>query len=278
MIVVVPAVPPRPGVVFPELAADSRFSPREAARLYAAALRDTLATADAAGGQLLVNFLPNDAADESVGGDAGLDDTGTGTETAGDTPDEPDAEAHTPLDALPADAEAAVRAVASEAVADVRDVRFERQVGSSVSARIGNTVTHLLREENADSVAVVRPFAPLVRRSVIDGGAMKLRSNEVVLGPSTDGGVFFAGFTEPIDFAGAFGPGEVEVLTDRTRDADGDVEFLRHVPRVDTPTGLRSAVPTIRARVAAGRVVPPETATLVDELELVVRDDALRRL
>lgn len=283
MIVVVPAAPPRTGLVFPELAADSRFTAHEAARLYAAALRDTLAVADAAGGGLLVNYLPDEAASPALpdsdtvetGSDAAdpdsddrdRNDTGT---------DDPDADRTTVGD-LPSDAEAAVRAVASEAVADVRDVRFERQVGSSVSARIGNTVTHLLREEGADSVAVVRPLGALVRRSVIDGAAMKLRSNEVVLGPTTAGGVHLAGFAEPIDFAGAFGPEELEVVTDRGRDADFDVEFLRHVPRVDTPAGLRSAVATIRARVAAGRVVPADTARLVDEFGLVVRDGDLRR-
>ncbi len=245
MIVVVPATPPRPESVFPTLAASPQFTPEAAVRLYTAALQDTLVSAEAAGGELLINYRPTDG-----------DSTGP----------------------LPADPEAAVRAVASEALSDVTAARFEKQVGSSVAARIVNTVTHLLTAEDADSVAVVRPIAPLVRRSVIDGGAMKLRSNEVVLGPTTAGGVYFAGFTEPIDFAGAFGPRELGVLTDRARDVDYDVEFLRHVPRVDTTGGLRSTVPTVRSRVDAERITPPETATVLHELGVVVRDGTVELL
>lgn len=286
MIVVVPAIPPRPGTVFPEIAATEGFTPGDAVRLYTAALQDTLASAEAAGGQLLVNYLPDQpaAAGSSPAGDEQASDgeqttdgeqpTGDRQAGAGDTVAESDQSA---AGHLPADPEAAVRTIASEALMDVTDARFERQVGSSVAARIGNTVTHLLTEEDADSVAVVRPIAPLVRRSIIDGGAMKLRSNEVVLGPTTAGGVYFAGFTEPIDFGGAFGPSELGVVTDRGRDAGHDVEFLRHVPRVDTTAGLCSTVPTVRSRVRAERIVPAETATAIHELGVAVRDGRLVR-
>lgn len=265
MIVVVPAAPPHAGLVYPELAGTELFTPREAARLYAAALRDTLAAAEAAGGQLLVNYLPDGDSETASPDSPATDADATG-----------DAETTTIGD-LPAAAEPAIRTLAGETLRDVRDARFERQVGSTASARIGNTVTHLLREEDADSVAVVRPIAPLVRRSMIDGGAMKLRSNGVVLGPTTGGGVYYAGFSEPIDFAGAFGPDELSVLTDRGRDGGSDVAFLRHVPRVDTLAGLRSAVPTIEARVRAERIVPTETAATLHELGVTVRDGELRR-
>jgi hypothetical protein len=65
-------------------------------------------------------------------------------------------------------------------------VRFERKVGSSRSARVGNTVTHLLEEENAQSVGVLEPTVPLVNRTEIDGAAMSLRRHELVHGPLGD--------------------------------------------------------------------------------------------
>ena len=244
-VVVVLATPPRPGLACPGLESESPLSAAEAADLYAAALADTLVTAEQAGGDLLVNYRGPETIPEQFH-----------TET------EPAAE---------------VRAVASEALSDVTAARFEPQVGSSPSARVGNTVTHLLREEEADSVSVLWPTAPLVRRSNVDSAAMKLRSSATVLGPATDGGVWYAGFTDPPAFDEALSSPAVETLTDRARDADHDVDFLPSQPVVDSAAGLRSVVPLVRSQVRAERVVPVETATFVHEHGLRVRDGALVR-
>lgn len=244
-VVVVLAAPPRPGLVCPELASESPLSAAEATDLYAAALADTLVTAERAGGELLVNYRDTETIPEAFR---------TETEPA-----------------------AAVRTVASEALSDVTAARFEPQVGSTPSARVGNTVTHLLREEEADSVSVVWPTAPSARRSELDSAAMKLRSSQTVLGPTTDGGVWYAGFTDPPAFDGALSSPAVETLTDRARDADHDVDFLPAQPAVDSAAGLRTAVPSIRAQVRAERVVPVETATFVHDHGLRVRDGDLVR-
>jgi hypothetical protein len=239
-VTVVPADPPRAGLVLPEVTDETPLSADAAADLYRAALQDVLRVAEQVGGRLLVNYRSADHLPD---------------EYATDT-----------------DPEAEVRAVAGEALQDVTDARFEPQVGSTVSARLGNTVTHLLREEDAPSVSVVWPTAPLVRRSTIDGASMKLRHNEVVLGPTHAGRAFLAGFTEPVDFAGAFGDGELETLARRGHDADCDVEFIHTSPRLDQPGGLASLVPLLRSRVIAERVVPAETATFVHERGVTVRD------
>ncbi|ERH11589.1 MAG: hypothetical protein J07HB67_00597 [halophilic archaeon J07HB67] len=122
---------------------------------------------------------------------------------------------------------------------------------------------------------MVRPVAPLIQRPDIDTGTMRLRSNETVLGATTDGGVYYAGFSDPVAFADAFQPPAVETLTRRAGDADHDVAFLSSQPAVDSAAGLRSFVPTLRARVHAEQAVPPETATFVHEHGLRVRDGRL---
>ena len=235
--------PPRPGLVLPDLVEETPLSAAEAAELYAACLRDTFRAVERSGGDLLVNYRPDDALpDEHV------------TDTSG---------------------EAELRALAGDALTDVTDARFEPQVGSTFSARAGNTATHLLREEGGDSVAVTRGTAPLLTRTVIDSAAMKLRQNQTVLGPSTRGRTYYAGFTAPIDYADAFGGAEVETLVDRANDAGHHTEFLPMHVGVETAADLRDLLPVVWGRIAAERVVPEHVATFVHEHGLRVRDGAV---
>lgn len=241
-VVAVLADPPRPGLALPRLPETSPLSEVDAAALSEALLKDTLLAVERSGGELLVNYR----ADDSLPG-AHVD------------PGE--------------SAEDALRTIADETLEDPSTARFEVQVGSTFSARAGNTVTHLLREEGVRSAAVVRGDAPFLLRSTVDSGAMKLRTNEVVLGPSTDGRVFFAGFRAPIDFEDAFAPPELETLVDGANDADRDVGFLEMQPTVRTGADLVTLVSTIRARWQADRVVPEHTAAFVVDNDLVVRHD-----
>jgi glycosyltransferase A (GT-A) superfamily protein (DUF2064 family) len=238
-VVAVLTEPPRPGLVAPRLATTSPLTESEAAALAAAMQRDTLRTVEASGGDLLVNYRPDDLLP-----DRHVD------------PDE--------------SAETAVRALAAEALEDPDAARFEVQVGSTASARAGNTITHLLEQEGVQSAAVVRGDAPLLRRSTVDSAAMNLRTNEVVLGPSTDGRVYYAGFTAPIDFESAFETPELETLVDGANDAGHDTEFLAMQPTLRTGADLATLVSAIRARWQAGRVVPKHTATFVVETGLAV--------
>lgn len=243
-VVAVLADPPRPGLVLPELAETSPLTEAEAAELYAALLKDTMDAIERSGGELLVNYRSEDL----------LPDEYAGT---GD-----------------ADAEVEVRAVAADALEDPESARYEVQVGSSFSARAGNTATHLLREEGVQSVAVVRGTAPFLLRSTIDSAAMKLRSNPVVLGPSFDGRTYYAGFAEPIDYAEAFRTPEVETLVARANEADVDAGFMPMQPSVERGDDLRTVVPMVRSRWQAGRIVPVHTAEFVVERGLrVVTED-----
>lgn len=151
---------------------------------------------------------------------------------------------------------------------DASAVRIERQVGSTPSARLGNTVTHLLEEEDATSVVALWPGAPLLGRADIDGAAMKLRQRSVVLAPATRGRLALAGFREPIDFADALRQPSLSTVVDRATDAGLEVDFVPDQIRVDTNADLTSLVIALRARRRAERIVPPHTVEAISDVGL----------
>jgi glycosyltransferase A (GT-A) superfamily protein (DUF2064 family) len=227
--------PPRPGGVLTRLVETSPLSEREVADLYAAMAKDLFGAVEKSGGELLVNYRP----EESVPGDG--------------------------------DAEVEVRALAEDA--GIEDPRLEVQVGETFAGRVGNTVTHLLEGEGASSAAAVAPTAPFLTRQHVDQAAMKLRRSEVVLGPSTDGRVHYAGFTDTIDFTDAYTAPALETLTDRASDVGYGVDFLPQVTVVETGRDLASVVSLLNARRRAEKLVPTHTAEVVDDFGLVVEAD-----
>lgn len=234
------ADPPRPGVVLPDLPGTSPLSKTEATDLYRAMLADVLRAVEASGGELLVNYRAEQALP---------DHDGESSETQ-------------------------LRELAADALADPEDARFEPQVGETFSGRAGNTATHLLEQEEVGSVAIVEPTAAFLSRKEIDGAAMKLRSSPVILGPATDGRVYYAGFTDTIDFEDAWRPPTVETLTARGTDAGHGVDFLSMLPVIERGDDLADAVSLLRARERAGRIVPEQTTALVDDLGLDVAEGA----
>ncbi len=254
-VVAVPAKPPRPGVLS-RVVDRTPLSREGAATLYEATLSDAVRAGAKSGGDLLVTYRPAD-----------------GPADGGESQDEGD-EVSGEKRGAGADAEAAVREVVEAALSDLdRDPhagepRYEPQVGSTAAARVGNTVTHLLEEEDAESAAVLWPTAPLAGRTVVDGAAMKLRSATTVLGPTTTGDVYYAGFTAPVDFEDALSEPAVETLTERTETADGETDFVDVLPSVATPAGLALTTALVRARRRADRRVPPFTAAAVETLGL----------
>lgn len=224
--------PPRPGFVLPRLPETSPLSEEEAADLYAAVSRDLFVTVEKSGGELLVNYRPDDA----VPGDG--------------------------------DAEAEVRALAEDA--GVEEPRLEVQVGETFAGRVGNTVTHLLENEGVNSAAAVEPTTPFLTRQHVDQAAMKLRRSEVVLGPGTDGRVHYAGFTDTIDFTDAYAPPALETLTDRARDVGHGVDFLPLLSVVETGRDLAAVVSQLNARRRADKLVPTHTAEAIAGFDLVV--------
>ncbi|WP_336359555.1 hypothetical protein [Haladaptatus sp. ZSTT2] len=236
--VAVLADPPRPGLVLTELAETTPLSEEETADLYAAMLKDVLRAVENSGGELLVNYR----ADE-------------------DLPEE-----HQTAQSV----ESELRDLADECLKSPADARFEVQVGQTFSGRVGNTLTHLLDREEVQTAAAVEPTAMFLTRKEIDNGAMKLRRHPVILGPSTDGRVYYAGFDDPINFEAAYTQPAVETLTDRGLDAGFEVDFLPNLPVVETASDLVTALTLINARKKAGRIYPRHAAAFFDDIGLTV--------
>lgn len=239
MTVVVALVdPPREGLVLPELVETTPLAPDDAVRLYEAFVEDLCRATSESGGDLLLNYRPDDQlpSEHQTGGP--------------------------------------VETVFEELVSSVlggdalEDARIEVQVGSTESARAGNTVTHLLNEESVDSVTLCDPAAPFRSRQHIDSTAMKLRRTPVVLGPASRGRVHTAAFKDTIDFADAFTQPSVVTLAERAREADHDVDFAPHLTMVETHDDLLGVLAELRARQSAGRWVPASTARVVSDLGL----------
>ena len=226
--VVVLAEPPVPGETLPEL--QEMLTPAGANSLYTAMLGDVCEVVQHGEADLLVNYPQSDRVPEGV------------------------------------DPEAALREAVEPAVPAPADVHYEVQVGSTTAAQVGNALTHLLDTERVETGGVVEPTVPFLRREHVGSAAMKLRSSAVVVGPATGGRVAFAAFREPIDFTDVFGPPAVETLTDRAVGAGHEVDFLPVLPRIETAGDLAGAAPILRARAAAGRLVPERTAAVIEEL------------
>jgi len=244
--VAVLATPPRPGLVHERLPESTPLTAAEAADLYAAGFRDVCRAVATSGGDLLVNYR---AGEDLPGGSADADGTG-------------------------GDSEAELRA-ALEVVdeVDAGDVRFEVQVGETFAGRVGNTATHLLKNEGVTSVGIATPSAVLLTRQAIDQAAMKLRRRDLVLGPAPGGRVYYAGFRDPIDFGEAYAPPALETLTERGVDAGLDVDYAPTAPVLETRSDLADLVALLRARRTAGRNLPVHTAEALASLDLRVRSD-----
>ena len=239
MIVVVPVDPPQTEFVPRSLVDESPLGESEALDLYEAAVRDVVRSVIASGGDLLINYRDGDTLPES---------------------------------SVDADPEADWRELLAPTIDDAETIRFEPQVGSTPSARIGNTVAHLLDQEGAASVGVLQPTAALVQRTHIDGAAMSVRRHEVVLGPDGTGSVYFAAFTEPVDFEDAYHEPALSRLASRAEDRDHSIGFAPTIPTIEDPAGLAGTIAAIEAYRSASRSLPEATAAVIDDLGLTVDD------
>lgn len=239
--VAVLAEPPVDGAVLEDLVDAGPLSAGQAAGLYEAMLGDVCEAVQRGVGELLVNYRPAEQVDADV------------------------------------DPQARLEAALSDELPRPADARYEVQVGETFAGRVGNTATHLIETEEVDSVVALEPTAAFVSRETLGTVAMRLRTRDAVVGPAPDGRAYLAGFCEPVDFEGAYADPAVETLTDRARDADLEVDFAPMLPVVERPGDLVTAVSQLRARVRAGRNVPPRTATFVadHDLQVVSRDGSL---
>jgi hypothetical protein len=244
-VVVLIADAPVEGVACSDIVAETDLSPADGVELYQALLKDVFETLAESTVDVLVNYpAPDDL----------------------------------PPDVEPEMApEVALKGLAGAVVDPDRleDFRFEVQVGSSFSAKAGNAITHLLRDEEQHSAAVLRPCVPRLVRSVVDEAAIKLRRNDVVLGPARDGRVYFAGFTELIDFTDVFETNAQETIAGRAGEKGLTVDFARERAMLESARDLRSVVMRLRAEMLAGNPVPEHLWTFVEDRGLSVENGEL---
>lgn len=226
---VVPLAPPEPTLVESIVPAASTLEADQLASLYEAAAVDVLRTAAASGGDVLVNYR----------------------------------EAET----LSAEIEDPVERVRDLVDRAIDEYRFEPQVGSSRSARIGNTVTHLLEQESAEGVAVIEPTAPLLERTHLDRAAMALRRSDVVIGPALAGRVSHVAFAAPIDFTDVYAESPCPEIAERAAAAGHGVTVAALQPTLRSRAGLETLAAVVRTRENAGLSVPGETAAVLEALE-----------
>lgn len=234
--------PPREGVACADIVEATAMSPADGVALYEAMLADFFTVTAEANVDLLVNYPTEDMLPEDGG-----------------------------------NPEAEIREVAAQALdaEDLTEIRYEVQVGSTPSARIGNAITHLLRDEDESSAVFIDHRAPFLDRSVVDQAAINLRRSQTVVGPAADGGIYLAGFKEPIDFTDIFEGVPIENVVSRSVDDDLAVDFVRRREVVATPRDLKTVVSLLRARQMADKRVSTYTSAAVDELGLRVRDGDL---
>jgi hypothetical protein len=225
--------PPHDGVLS-DLAATTPLTRTETTDLYTAMCADVFQAVEESSGELLINYRPD-------------------APTADDGEDE-------------------LRALAEEALDSPGEARYEKQVGSTFAGRVGNTLTHLLETEELSSAMAVEPTAPFLTRGDLDGLAMKLRRSDAVLGPTSGGRVYTAGFVESADFADAYAPPAIETLTDRALDAGLGVDYGPMLPVIETREDLIGALSLIDARRRAGRAVPERTADCLAEVGLALAE------
>ena len=235
--------PPVEGQACAELVEQTPLSPADGLALYRAMLGDVLEVLEQSTVDVLVNYPTNEALP-------------AGSEV---------------------DPEIELREIAAKAMGADRfeAVRFEPQVGSDFSAKAGNAITHLLREEDVQSAAALRPCVPRLVRSIVDEGALKLRRADAVLGPAPRGDVYYAGFSELIDFEGVFEERAVETLARRARAEDLAVDFLRQRTLLHQPADLVGLVSRLQADVLAGHPVPERLWETMQERGIGVEDGAI---
>lgn len=233
--------PPVEGIACQRLVEETSLTPADGLALYRALLADTMVTLERSTIDILVNY-----------------------------PTQEDL----PADADPEDPKAELRKIAARAMEPDRfeGVRFEPQVGSDFSAKAGNAITHLVRDEDLQSAAVLRPCVPRLARSVIDEAALKLRRADVVIGPANRGEVYYAGFSDLIDFEGVFETRPLEEITRRAVEAGLEVDFQRSRELLWEPADLVGVLSRLNADTLAGKPVPEHTWETVQKREIAMRD------
>lgn len=141
-------------------------------------------------------------------------------------------------DALPSDAEVGV----------IEEVDGQRE-----------TLVALRDRSDAASVAILDPITPFIARRHLDSAAMRLRREDVTIGPTPTGGWYFLGTRLETDELPDAIDGDVAHVVDTSVDADRTVGYLPILPAVGGETDLEQVGALLAAMRRSGRAVGPYT-------------------
>lgn len=232
--VAIMADPPIPGLVLRDLIGVVDLSADDVAKLYVAMFKDVMIAIEHSGGELLINYQSTENLPSEFNSDT-------------DPADELASIATSVLDGEP---------------------RLEKQVGSNKYERYRNTITHLLDVESVQSAAFVPACTPLMTRVIIDSAAMKLRRHEVVVGPTVNGDLYYAGFTAVPDLSIPRDISPVEAVARHAVKAGFMVDVLKDGHIVSDAGSLAELLLRVRTLRAANHPVPTFTAQWFDEHDI----------
>ncbi len=152
------------------------------------------------------------------------------------------------------------------------DCGIEREMGVVPVDRGGVNVASLLdaaiEERPGPSVSILRPISPLLQRRHLDGMTMRLRRDDVVLGPTTTSEWYAIGRGRDVSL------GHIDTSPSLTgtalgvAEADVSIDLLPALPAITSVTGLAGTIALLEAYALAGRAVAPWTAQFLDDTEL----------
>ena len=229
--IAVPCPPPGATAKFDHLLADSSMQETDISRLIAAVCQDTILAAAASGGEPLIVPLE---LEQSLPGWA---DT---QQVVGEF-----------RSAISEDAET----IPLTSTIDETEHWFEDLLGIA------------RQQSDAASVGIVVPKTPLVQRRHLDAAAMRLRRNEITLGPSTGGDWYFVGSQRDVTLSLADARGKTQSILDAL-DSEHSIASLPFLPGYETVESLSALQTLIALARETGAPAAPHTEQWFAEVAL----------
>lgn len=169
--------------------------------------------------------------------------------------------------AVPASSESAVAFVE-----DIRDTVLEDASNGTIVhvetdapiPPVGSTLRAVRDRSTAASIGVLDPATALVGRRHLDTAAMRLRRDDVVLGPTPEAGYFFFGTAlDPETLPERMSP-EFDAVTTEAGER-GSVGFLEMLPVVTRPDHVGSLAALVAGLNADNRTVAPFASAYFEE-------------
>lgn len=115
-----------------------------------------------------------------------------------------------------------------------------------------------------ERVIMIGSDVPHVRESCLDEAEERLADNDVVLGPSDDGGYYLVALRRPVDLFSMVEMGTEHVL-EQTLAAARAANLRVHLLAVDFDVDLEADLPRLRELLRSGGVRLPHTLAVLDE-------------